>query len=60
MVFTIAILVTVNKQLKFIKLVFKLQIEFKTEIPCHSLFMKTFVQYFLENNPQCHTLWANT
>jgi transposase InsO family protein len=35
-------------------------IDYNTKIPHHSLFMKTPVQYLLENNPQCHMLWTNT
>jgi transposase InsO family protein len=35
-------------------------IDYNTIIPHHSLFMKSPVQYLLENNPQCHMLWTNT
>ncbi len=35
-------------------------VDYNTKIPHHSLFMKSPVQYLLENNPQCHMLWTNT
>ena len=35
-------------------------ISYNTEIPHHSLQMKTPVQYLIQTNPQCHMLWTNT
>ena len=35
-------------------------IEYNTEIPHHSLQMKTPVQYLIDTNPQCQMLWTNT
>ncbi len=35
-------------------------IGYNTEIPHHSLKMKTPVQYLIETNPQCYMLWTNT
>jgi transposase InsO family protein len=35
-------------------------IGYNTEIPHHSLQMKTPVQYLIETNPQCQMLWTNT
>ncbi|MBW6488249.1 MAG: integrase core domain-containing protein [Sulfurimonas sp.] len=35
-------------------------IEYNTEIPHHSLQMKTPIQYLIETNPQCQMLWTNT
>ncbi|MBE0514591.1 MAG: hypothetical protein IBX42_06515 [Sulfurimonas sp.] len=34
-------------------------IEYNTEIPHHSLQMKTHVQYLINTNPQCQMLWTN-
>lgn len=35
-------------------------IKYNTQIPHHSLLMKTPVQYLLENRPECQMWWTNT
>ena len=35
-------------------------IKYNTQIPHHSLKMKTPVQYLIEKYPECHMLWTNT
>ncbi len=35
-------------------------IEYNTNIPHHSLGLKSPIQYLIQNNPQCHMLWTNT
>ena len=35
-------------------------IQYNTQIPHHSLKMKTPVQYLIENHPECQMLWTNT
>ena len=45
---------------EFNKEMSKWLIDYNTKIPHHSLFMKTPVQYLIENNPECHMMWTNT
>ena len=35
-------------------------IKYNTIIPHHSLYMKSPVQYLIENHSECHMLWTNT